>query len=170
MPLKWRVTVIVALCALSLWALFPRDVTVRTRNAQGVLQNETVRKVPLKPGLDLSGGMYLALEVNDEKQKIAPSAKAEAIDRALKTVRTRMEGYGTSETVVEKQGSDRIVVQLPGEQDAERARKLMEQQAVLEFKITDKSGALERALPKIDQVIKQRGIAVAKAPGDTSKA
>ena len=84
MPLKWRISVIVALCALSIWALFPRDITVRTRNAQGVLQNETVRKVPLKKGLDLSGGMYLSLEVDDSKQKIAPSAKAEAIDRALK--------------------------------------------------------------------------------------
>ena len=170
MPLKWRVTIIVALCAVSLWALFPRDVTVRTRNAQGVLQNTTVRKVPLKKGLDLSGGMYIALEVNDEKQKIAPSAKSEAIDRALKTVRTRLEGYGTSETVVEKQGTDRIVVSIPGISDEDRARKLVEDQAFLEFKITDKSGSLERALPRLDQVVKQRGLAAAKATGDTSSA
>jgi preprotein translocase subunit SecD len=170
MPLKWRVTIIVALTALSVWFLFPRDITVRTRNAQGVLQNETVRKVPLKPGLDLSGGMYLALEVNDEKQKIAPSAKAEAIDRALKTVRTRLEGYGTSETVVEKQGNDRIVVSIPGISDEERARKLVEDQAFLEFKITDKTGSLERALPKLDQAVKQRGLATTKALGDTSQA
>jgi preprotein translocase subunit SecD len=171
MPLKWRISIIVALCALSIWALFPRDVTVRTRNAQGVLQNETMRKVPLKKGLDLSGGMYLSLEVDDSKQKIAPSAKAEAIDRALKTVRTRLEGYGTSETVVEKQGSDRIVVSIPGISDEERARKLVEDQAFLEFKITDKTGALERALPKLDQVVKQRGLAAAtRAPGDTSNA
>ena len=168
MPLKWRVTVIVALCALSLWALFPRDVTVRTRNAQGVLQNEKVRRVPLRPGLDLSGGMYLALEVDDSKQKIAPSAKKEAIDRALKTVRTRLEGYGTSETVVEKQGDDRIVVSIPGISDEERARKLVEDQAFLEFKITDKSGALERVLPRLDQVVRQRGLAAAKAVGDTT--
>jgi preprotein translocase subunit SecD len=169
MPLKWRVTIIVALTALSVWFLFPRDITVRTRNAQGVLQNETVRKVPLKPGLDLSGGMYLALEVNDEKQKIAPSAKAEAIDRALKTVRTRLEGYGTSETVVEKQGSDRIVVSIPGISDEDRARKLVEDQAFLEFKITDKTGSLERALPRLDQAVKQRGLATSKALGDTSQ-
>jgi preprotein translocase subunit SecD len=169
MPLKWRVTLIVALCALSLWALFPRDVTIRSRNAQGILQNETVRRVPLKKGLDLSGGMYLALEVDDSKQKIAPSAKGEAIDRALKTVRTRLEGYGTSETVVEKQGNDRIVVSIPGISDEERARKLVEDQAFLEFKITDKTGALERALPKLDQVVKQHGL-VTKTSGDTSNA
>ncbi|HEY4306624.1 MAG TPA: protein translocase subunit SecD [Gemmatimonadaceae bacterium] len=170
MSLKWRVTLIVALCAISAWFLFPRDVTVRTRNAQGILQDEKVRRIPLKPGLDLSGGMYLALEVDDSKQKIAPSAKAEAIDRALKTVRTRLEGYGTSETVVEKQGNDRIVVSIPGISDEERARKLVEDQAFLEFKITDKTGALERALPRLDQVVKQRGLATAKATGDTSNA
>jgi preprotein translocase subunit SecD len=123
--------------------------------------------VPLKPGLDLSGGMYIALEVDDSKQKIPASDKAEAIDRALKTVRSRIEGIGVSESVVQKQGDDRIVVQVPGIQDPERARKLVQEQAVLEFKITDKSQALERALPRIDQVIKQRGL-TAKVGGDTS--
>jgi len=63
-----------------------------------------------------------------------------------------------SEAIVQKQGADRIVVNIPGEQDPERARKLVEEQAFLEFKITDKSQALERALPRIDQIIKQRGL------------
>ncbi len=169
MPLKWRVSIIVALSLLSIWALFPRDVTVRTRDAQGVMHDEKVRRVPLKPGLDLSGGMYLALEVDDSKQAISPSAKAEAIDRALKTVRSRMEGFGTSETVVEKQGN-RIVVQLPGVSDEERARKLVEDQAFLEFKITDKTQALERALPKLDAAIKSRGLVAASKSADTAKA
>src|SRR5689334_4080496 len=159
MPLKYRISIILALCALSIWALFPRDVTVRVRDQNGVLRDETVRRVPLKPGLDLSGGMYIALEVDDSKQKIPASDKKEAIDRALKTVRSRIEGIGVSESVVQKQGDDRIVVQVPGIQDPERARKLVEEQAVLEFKITDKTQALERALPRIDQVIKQRGLA-----------
>jgi preprotein translocase subunit SecD len=111
--------------------------------------------------------MYLALEVNDSKQTIAPSAKADAIDRALKTVRSRMEGFGTSETVVEKQG-DRIVVQIPGISDEERARKLVEDQAFLEFKITDKTQALERALPKLDAAVKASGLATRVA--DTKSA
>ena len=167
MPLKYRISIILALCALSIWALFPRDVTVRVRDQNGVLRDEKFRRVPLKPGLDLSGGMYIALEVDDSKQKIPASDKKEAIDRALKTVRSRIEGIGVSESVVQKQGDDRIVVQVPGIQDPERARKLVEEQAVLEFKITDKTQALERALPRIDQVIKQRGL-VAKVGGDTA--
>jgi preprotein translocase subunit SecD len=169
MPLKWRVSIIVALCALSVWALFPRNVTVRVRGANGVLHDTTSRRVPLKPGLDLQGGTYLALEINDSKQAIPASQRKDAIDRALKTVRSRIEGYGVSEPVVEKQGDDRIAVQIPGIQDPERARALMQEQAFLQFKITDKTGALERSLPKIDQVIKQHGLA-AKVGGDTSKA
>jgi preprotein translocase subunit SecD len=172
MPLKWRVTIIVALSLLSIWALIPRDVTTRERDANGVLQDVTHRRVPLKEGLDLSGGMYVSLEINDEKQAIPASQRGEAIDRALKTVRTRMEGFGTSETVVEKEGNDRIAVQVPGIQDPERARALLQEQAVLKFEITDKTQALERSLPKLDQVVKARGLSkVASTTGvaDTTK-
>ncbi len=102
--------------------------------------------------------MYLALEVDDSKQAIAASDKKEAIDRALKTVRSRIEGFGVSEPVVQKQGDDRIVVQIPGIQDRERAERLMQNQAFLQFKITDKSQALERDLPKLDQIVKSRGL------------
>jgi len=162
MPLKYRVVTIVALCLISLWALFPRDVTTRVRGADGVLHDETSRHVPLRRGLDLKGGTYLALEVDDSKQAVPADKKADAIDRALKTVRSRIEGFGVSESVVQKQGSDRIVVQIPGIQDPERARKLVEEQAFLEFKTTDKTQALERALPRIDQAIKQRGLVATK--------
>jgi preprotein translocase subunit SecD len=167
MPLKWRVLTIVALCLVSVWALFPRNVTMRVRGADGVLHDQTTRRVPLKPGLDLRGGTYLALEVDDSKQTIPASQKAEAIDRALKTVRSRIDGFGVSESVVQKQGDSRIIVQIPGIQDPERARALVQEQAFLQFKITDKTQALERSLPKIDQVIKQRGL-VAKVSGDTA--
>ncbi len=158
MPLKYRISIIVALCLVSAYLLFPRDVTTRVRGADGVLHDETARHVPLQRGLDLKGGTYLALEVDDSKQAIAASDKAEAIDRALKTVRSRIDGYGVSGSVVQKQGKDRIVVQIPGIQDPERARKLVEEQAYLQFKITDKSQALERDLPKLDQLVKSRGL------------
>jgi preprotein translocase subunit SecD len=169
MPLKYRVLTIIGLCLLSVWFLFPRNVTRRERQPDGTLQDVTVRRVPLQRGLDLKGGTYLALEVDDSKQTIPADQKAEAIDRALKTVRTRIEGFGVSEAVVQKQGNDRIVVQIPGIQDPERARKVVEETAFLEFKITDKTQALERALPKLDQVIKQRGL-VAKSDTGAAKA
>ena len=165
MPLKYRVLTIVGLILVSVFFLFPRNVTQRVRGPDGVLHDETFRHVPLQRGLDLKGGTYLALEVNDSKQAIPADKKADAIDRALKTVRSRIEGTGVSETIVQKQGDDRIVVQIPGEDDPQRAQKLVEEQAFLEFKITDKTQALDRALPKIDQIIKSRGLA---AKTDTS--
>ena len=158
MPLKYRVLTIIGLCLVSIFFLFPRNVTTRERGPDGLLHDVTSRHTPLRKGLDLQGGTYLALEVDDSKQAIPKDQKADAIDRALKTVRSRIDGFGVSESVVEKQGSDRIVVQIPGISDAARARRLVEAQAFLQFKITDKSQALERSLRKLDQVVKARGL------------
>jgi len=121
--------------------------------------------VPLRKGLDLQGGMHLALEVDDSKGVVAN--KAEAIDRALKVVRTRIEGLGVSETVIQKSGNDRILVDIPGIDDRERAIKIAQDQAFLEFQITDKTGAFEKALPRLDALARDKGFggAVASATG-----
>ncbi|MGH7680145.1 MAG: protein translocase subunit SecD, partial [Gemmatimonadaceae bacterium] len=150
-----------AALALSAWFLFPRDVTVKRRGPDGILHEVQERRIPLKQGLDLQGGMYLALEVDDSKQAVPD--KADAIERALKTVRTRVEGIGVSEPIVQKSGSDRIEVQLPGETDEERAVAIMREQAFLQFKITDETQALERSLPRLDAVVKERRLASSAA-------
>ena len=106
--LKYRLIAIVLLTAVSVFALFPRNRTIRERGPDGLLHETVQRTVPLKYGLDLQGGMHLALEVDDSKQVVAN--KSEAIDRALKTVRNRIEGFGVSEAVVQKAGNDRIIV------------------------------------------------------------
>jgi preprotein translocase subunit SecD len=157
--LKYRIGLIVGLCLVSIWALFPRNVTVRQIGADGALHDVVQRHVPLRKGLDLQGGTYLALEVDDSKQAIAPDKIPDAIDRALITVRNRIEGIGVSEAVVQKQGNDRILVQVPGIQDPEHARQIVQEQAFLEFRITDKTQALERVLPRFDQIIKDKGLA-----------
>ena len=159
--LKYRLLTIVLLLMASVWALFPRDVTVRRRGNDGVLQEVTERRVPLKRGLDLQGGMQLALEVDDSKQAVAN--KSEAIDRAIKTVRNRVEGFGVSEAVVQKMGNDRIEVLLPGMTDQERATAVVREQAFLKFQIVDETQALEKALPRLDGVVKQRNLASARA-------
>jgi preprotein translocase subunit SecD len=109
--LKWRLALIGVLVLASIWALYPRNVKVRQRRADGTFYDTTTYRVPLRKGLDLQGGMHLALEVDDSKGVVAD--KSEAIDRALKVVRTRIEGLGVSETVIQKAGSDRILVEIP---------------------------------------------------------
>src|SRR5688572_23037651 len=105
--LKYRLLLIVAMLLASVWFLFPRDVTVNRRGPDGLLHETVERRIPLKRGLDLQGGVHMALEVDESKQAVAD--KADAIDRALKTVRTRIEGFGVSEPVVQKSGTDRII-------------------------------------------------------------
>lgn len=170
--LKYRVLLIVGLFAASAWALFPRTVVERVKR-DGVFVYDTVRRVPLKRGLDLQGGMHLTLEVDESKQAVAD--KSEALDRALKVVRQRIDEFGVSEPVVQKVGNDRIIVELPGIDDPERAQDVVQKSAFLEFQITDETGALERVTPRFDELARAAGIAVgaqagaAPATGDAAK-
>src|SRR5215207_4823414 len=168
--LKWRLALIGVLVLVSAWALFPRNVKVRQRRADGTFFDTTTYRVPLRKGLDLSGGMHLALEVDDSKGVVAD--KSEAIDRALKVVRTRIEGLGVSETVIQKAGNDRIIVEIPGIDDRERAIKMVQDQAFLEFQITDKTNGFEKALPRLDALAREKrfGGAVATTAGATPSA
>src|SRR3984893_2336054 len=163
MSLKYRIAIILGLIAASIWTLFPRTVVERvTRNGQVVY--DTVRRVPLKRGLDLQGGMHLALEVDESKGPVPDKSKA--IDNALKVVRNRIDEFGVSEPVVQKAGSDRIIVELPGIDDPQRAQDVVQK--------ANKTQALEKALPRLDAVLKDAKLTVAvAAPGakkDTTSA
>lgn len=167
--LKYRVLLILGLFAASAWALFPRTVVERVKR-NGVFVYDTVKRVPLKRGLDLQGGMHLTLEVDESKQAVAN--KSEALDRALKVVRQRIDEFGVSEPVVQKAGDERIIVELPGIDDAERAQDVVQKSAFLEFQITDKTQAFERVMPRFDEIAKSAGLTVggaAVAGGDSAK-
>ena len=165
--LKYRIALIVALIAASIWALYPRTVVERVAR-NGVFVTDTVKRIPLKRGLDLQGGMHLALEVDESKGVVAN--KSEALNNALRVVRNRIDEFGVSEPVVQKVGDDRIIVELPGITDPERATALVQKSAFLQFQITDKTQALERVAPRIDALVRTRGLAAAgPAVGDTPK-
>src|SRR6185503_1155263 len=162
MSLKWRIAIILGLVAASIWALFPRTVIERVKR-DGEFVYDTVRRVPLKRGLDLQGGMYLALEVDESKGVVADKAKA--IDNALKVVRNRIDEFGVSEPLVQKAGNDRIIVELPGIDDPQRAQDVVQKSAFLEFQITDETQALEKSLPRLDALLKGKAVTVAATPG-----
>ncbi|MEA2763637.1 MAG: preprotein translocase subunit SecD [Gemmatimonadaceae bacterium] len=162
MSLKYRIFVIIALVGASLWALFPRTVVERVKR-NGEFVYDTVRRVPLKRGLDLQGGMHLALEVDESKGAVPDKSKA--IDNALKVVRNRIDEFGVSEPVVQKAGNDRIIVELPGIDDPRRAQDVVQKSAFLEFQIADKTQALEKSLPRLDAVLKDKKLAVAVTTG-----
>jgi preprotein translocase subunit SecD len=132
----------------------------------GVFVTDTVRRVPLRRGLDLQGGMHLTLEVDESKGTIAN--KSDALDRAIKVVRNRIDELGVAEPVVQKVGDDRIIVELPGVDDPARAQAVVQKAAFLEFQITDKTQALERSLPKLDAVASTMLAQLPTAAGDTA--
>src|SRR6476646_5313521 len=156
--LKWRLAIIGALVLASVFALLPREVKVRQRRADGTFYDTLTRRIPLRKGLDLQGGMHLALDVDESKGVVAN--KAEAIDRALKVVRTRIDQFGVSEPVVQKAGNDRIIVELPGIDDPRRAQDVVQKSAFLEFQITDKTQALDKTLPRLDALLKGKSVAL----------
>ncbi len=156
--LKSRLLLIGAMVLASIWALFPRTVVERVKR-DGVFVLDTVRRVPLKRGLDLQGGMHLMLEVDQSKQAVADVS--DALDRALKVVRVRIDEFGVAEPVVQKIGTDRIIVELPGIDDPARATEMVQRAAFLRFQITDETQALERVIPRLDGIIKEKGLALA---------
>jgi preprotein translocase subunit SecD len=151
-----RLIVIGLLIAGSIYFLFPRTVTLRVRGADGIMHDDTVTRVPLKRGLDLQGGMHLALELDQSKQVSADPKKD--LDLALTVLRKRIDEFGVEEPVVQKAGDNRIVVELAGITDPARAKSIVQRSAFLEFRITDKTGALEKALPAMDRTLRGLGV------------
>jgi preprotein translocase subunit SecD len=100
--------------------------------------------------------MHLALELDQEKKVSADPARD--IDLALTVLRKRIDEFGVTEPLIQKSGDDRIVVELAGISDPARAKAIVQRSAFLEFRITDKTGALEKSLPAVDRVLRSLGV------------
>src|SRR5207244_12959966 len=119
--IRSRLMVTGALVVGSVFALKPSNSVQRIRDAAtGRMKDTTVRRVPISLGLDLQGGIHLALEV-DQSRGPVPDA-AEAIRPAERGVRTRIDQFGTTEPVGQGGGGDRPIVGRPGETDPARAK------------------------------------------------
>ena len=157
--LRSRLLLIAAAIGLSVFALFPRATIVREKKPDGSFVETSKRLWPLKYGLDLQGGMHLALEIDESKGAVAD--KKDAIGRALKTVRNRIDQFGVSEPVVQQAGDDRIIVELPGIDDQQRAQDVVQRSAFLQFQITDETNALEKSLPRMDAAVRSQRLDIA---------
>jgi preprotein translocase subunit SecD len=87
--------------------------------------------------------------------------KDSATNQALETIRNRIDQFGVAEPLIQRQGLKQIVVQLPGIREPKRAKDLIKETALLEFKMLDESSKLALELPqrvpkgKEDEVLKQ---------------
>jgi preprotein translocase subunit SecD len=109
----------------------------------------------IKRGLDLQGGMYLAVQVSDPEGTMTEQAKKDATDQALDVIRNRIDQFGVTEPIVQKHGDDRIIVELAGIRDEERAKNIVKQTAYLEFQHVLPVDDVVTALPRIDRAILQ---------------
>jgi len=114
------------------------------------------QKIPaINLGLDLQGGMHLAVEIDDPDGTLTDEARADAIERTLTTVRNRIDEFGVREPTIQRVGDDRIIVELAGIDDPERAKAIVERTAFLQFMIVREDDNVRDALPRLDRAIVQ---------------
>jgi SecD/SecF fusion protein len=150
--MTWKIGLIAVMILLSLWQLFPSlqyfTMSDSAKAAMDPSKLEELKHKALNLGLDLQGGIHLVMQVDtkgmDEK------AATDAVDRAITVIGNRVNQFGLTEPIVQKQGTDRIIVQLPGERDVERAKQLIGRTARLEFKLLRSDADIKQAVDRID--------------------
>ncbi|MBI5867752.1 MAG: protein translocase subunit SecD [candidate division Zixibacteria bacterium] len=172
----WKIGLIVFLILGSLWYLYPSIQLWQLSSAERdeMAKNDPkgwidLQKKAIKLGLDLKGGMHVVLEV--DRSKLNPDEATDAVDRAKEILRNRVDAFGVTEPVIQKQGPDRIVVELPGITDVERAQELIGRTAQLEFKLTETPEKAQLLVDRIDKSLEAIGGSdTSSTLSDTSKA
>ncbi|MBI4722536.1 MAG: protein translocase subunit SecD [Candidatus Stahlbacteria bacterium] len=164
MKLEMRIRSVVILIAIILaaWQLsYTWKYTHLTDEKLASLPKSELKKLhnkAIKLGLDLQGGMHLVLKV--DMSKLSEKEYAGATDRALEILRNRVDQFGVSEPSIAKQGTDRIVIQIPGVVDKARAKEIIGKTAQLEFRLVERDEVTQEVMKKIDDFIYKKESAV----------
>ncbi|MDB9823289.1 protein translocase subunit SecD [Deltaproteobacteria bacterium] len=97
----------------------------------------------IEPGEKVEKGVSIRMVL---KQETKDQIMQLATDQALETIRNRIDQFGVTEPDIRPQEDNRILIQLPGIKDTERAIELIGKTAQLEFKLVDEENSLEAAL------------------------
>jgi preprotein translocase subunit SecD len=96
------------------------------------------------------------------QSRVIARLRDDAVRQGVETIRNRVDQFGVAEPTITRQGSDRILIQLPGVQDPERAKALIGKTALLEFKLVDEKvdaqAAVQGRVPEGDELIYQRRV------------
>ena len=107
----------------------------------------------IKLGLDLQGGIHLVLEIDDPDGTLTEERRIDAIERAERIIRTRIDEFGVEEPLIQTVGSDRLIVELAGVEDESRAKEIINQQAYLEWKLVLETTEVDQALERLDRAV-----------------
>jgi protein-export membrane protein SecD len=159
--LKFRFALIVALLLIAAWYLAP---SIRLYSMSPEERQELARRDPqgfqelkekaIKLGLDLQGGMHLVLEIDETERALSREDKRRAIDQILEVIRNRVNQFGVAEPLIQKVGDERIIVELPGVEDEERAKSLVQQAAFLEFQLVREGREAASVIRRLDAALK----------------
>ncbi|WP_455375614.1 protein translocase subunit SecD [Kaarinaea lacus] len=119
------------------------------RKQYGDLQYDTFEK---------EGNFYLLVTISDREKA---EVRKLALKQNITTLRNRVNELGVAEPVIQQQGINRIVVQLPGVQDTARAKEILGATATLEFRLADETHDVQEAVngrvPAGFKLYKKRG-------------
>jgi preprotein translocase subunit SecD len=118
----------------------------------------TVKEEMVEPFNEFLNKEYKEIEVSSESgtgettfllsfpAKEVESLKKMTVEQAIETIRNRIDEFGVSEPDIRLQGENRILIQLPGIKDTNRAKNLIGRTALLEFRLVDEEGDVSAAV------------------------
>ncbi len=160
---QWKLSGVLLATVLSIWYLYPSfryyALTPPQRQSLPAAEHAKLRKQAIHLGLDLQGGMHLMLEV--DKSRLNAEEAKDAVDRAMEVLRRRIDEFGVAEPLIQREGEERITIQLPGLTDRQRAMDLIGKTALLEFKLVRTADEGRNAWNRLDAFLSAKGAAAA---------
>ena len=158
MTRHWKPILIIGLIAAAVMYLYPSLQFYGMSSAErGLMETSSPERLAdlhrrsLNLGLDLQGGIHLVLEV--DLSELPEEEALDAVDRAQEVIRNRIDQFGVAEPTIQRQGDNRIIVELPGVQDVQRAKDLVGQTALLEFQLLETESERDRVIQRVDAVL-----------------
>ena len=155
---NWKALFVLALFAAAAFYLYPSFDFYSMSNDDRMkmkLNNPTqyfdLHRRAITLGLDLQGGIHLVMEV--DIAGLSDEESQDAVARAQEVIRNRVDQFGVAEPTIQRSGINRIIVELPGLQDVERAKSLIGQTALLEFQLVEPIEDRNRLLQRINKVL-----------------
>ncbi len=138
---RWVLLGIALLTMLALWVVWPQQpgnylpFGTALPGSRGIHLNIIGLKLDrqgFRLGLDLQGGTQLTLQA--DMSRVSEGDRDNAIRGVVKVIERRVNAYGVAEPIIQVRGNDRVIVELPGVQDIEEAKRLIGQTAQLDFR------------------------------------
>ena len=165
----WAIMLTVFFIGASIYTLYPSiNLYGNSAEEQRRIINEDpqLRNRIINLGLDLQGGMRLVLEVQRNKDN---QNDDDMLDRAFAIVENRVNSMGLSEPNIQKQGRDRLIVELPGLTDNTRAREVLGSTAQLGFHILRSDAEFTSAIGVVDRALRSEMAAARNDSADESE-